>query len=391
MILLKNASLYSPAFLGRSDLLVAGKRIACISSGLTLPGACLIETIDLEGKWVFPGLIDSHIHIAGAGGEGGPGSRTEGIAAEQLFEAGITSLVGCLGTDGFTRSVESVLMKAKKLRARGISAWMYTGSYQIPPPTLTGSVSRDIALIDEIIGVGELALADHRSSMPTLQDFIAVLQQARLGGMIGGKCGIANIHIGDYGEPFAYLEQALTIPGIHASQMLPTHCNRSRSVFDRSKRYASMGCIDLTTSSYPYFPDSEIKPSAAFRELVESGIPANVITLSSDAGGSLPRFDGKGVFTGMDEGNPKSLFRELTDMIQEKPGDPTWVEQALSTVTRNVASRLKLDGRGVIREGCRADLMVLDQGMNLSLLLCNGSIQIRDGRLEETPTVSIEV
>ena len=390
MILLKNGTVYGPTYLGQTDLLIAGSRIARLSSGLNIPSASLDETINLEGKWVFPGLIDSHVHFAGAGGEGGTITRTEGIGAEQLYHAGITTVVGCLGTDGFTRSVESVLMKTKKLRAKGLSAWMYTGSYQVPPPTLTGSISRDIALFEEIIGVGEIALADHRSSMPTLHDFISVLQQARLGGMIGGKCGITNIHIGDYGEPFAYLEQAIQIPGIYPDQMLPTHCNRTRSVFDCSKRYATRGNIDLTTSSYPYFPDSEIKPSAAFQELLNDGISADVITLSSDAGGSLPRFDRKGCFIGMDEGDPVSLFNELIDMIQLNPIDPAWVEKALSTVTRNVATRLKLNGIGCIMEGCRADMLVLDQGMNLTMLFCNGIIKMRDGRLQEKPTVSIE-
>ena len=47
-----------------------------------------------------------------------------------LLEAGVTTVIGCLGTDGLTRSVESVLMKTKALRAEGVSAFMLTGDLQ---------------------------------------------------------------------------------------------------------------------------------------------------------------------------------------------------------------------------------------------------------------------
>ncbi len=389
MLLLKNGTVYAPTHMGRLDLLIAGDKIALLGPGLIIPKLYLSETIDLKGKWVFPGLIDPHIHIAGAGGEGGPGSRTEGLKLEQIVNAGITTVVGCLGTDGFTRSVESVLMKAKALRAQGLSAWIYTGSYQIPPPTISGSISRDIALIDEVIGVGEVALADHRSSMPDLNAFLSVLQQARIGGMIGGKSGIVNIHIGDYGEPFDIIEQALGIPGINVGQMLPTHCNRSRAVFNQAIRYAARGYIDLTSSSYPYFPDVEIKPSQAWEELLEAGVSPDAITFSSDAGGSLPSFDQEGRCIGLAEGAPESLLSELIDMISLKPGEPAWVEKTLATITRNTASRLKLGTKGTLKEGASADLLVLDQSMSLQLLVANGKILMRDGRISTDPSGSI--
>ncbi len=377
MILLKNGIVFSPTHLGPSDLLIAGERIVHIGSGLVIPEIFLQEEIDLKGKWIVPGLIDGHVHIAGAGGEGGPGTRTEGVGLERLVRAGITSVIGCLGTDGVTRSVESVLMKAKSLKAQGLSAWIYTGSYQIPSPTITGEISRDIALIEEVIGSGEIALADHRSSMPTLHEFVSLLQQSRLGGMLGGKCGLVNIHIGDHGAPFALLEEALAIPGIHPDQMLPTHCNRSRGVFDQAVGFAKHGFVDLTCSAYPYFPDVEVKPSRAWEELLEAGIAPERITLSSDAGGSLPRFDPDGHFIGMDEGEPDSVLREIRDMVRACKNDPSRIELALSTVTRNVAKRLRLDRRGEIREGYRSDLLVLDQNMNVFLTLAGGTAMYR--------------
>ena len=78
-------------------------------------------------------------------------------------------------------------MKAKGLRADGVSAWMWTGAYQLPPPTLTGDVARDLALIEEVIGVGEVAIADHRSSSPSVRELIQLAKRTRVGRMLGGS------------------------------------------------------------------------------------------------------------------------------------------------------------------------------------------------------------
>ena len=148
MILFKNTEVFAPRLLGKKDVLVAGTKILAIEDRIGAPADWNIDVVDAEGLRMIPGLIDSHVHIAGAGGEGGPASRTPEIQLSRLLEAGVTGVVGCLGTDGITRSVESVLMKAKALKQEGISAWIYTGAYQVPPPTILGDVAKDIAMIE---------------------------------------------------------------------------------------------------------------------------------------------------------------------------------------------------------------------------------------------------
>ena len=133
--------------------------------------------------WLVPGLIDAHVHITGGGGEGGPASRMPELTLSMMLDAGVTTVIGCLGTDGFTRTVESVLMKVKTLRALGVSAWMYTGAYQVPSPTITGDIMKDIALFEEIIGVGEVAISDHRSSVPSVSELARIAAQARVAGV----------------------------------------------------------------------------------------------------------------------------------------------------------------------------------------------------------------
>jgi beta-aspartyl-dipeptidase (metallo-type) len=358
LILLKNGTVFAPDELGVRDILIAGDKIVAIEEEITPPRWNFVETIDIKGLWVFPGLIDSHMHFAGAGGEGGPASRTPELSIKEILSGGITTAIGCLGTDGITRSVASVLMKAKGLRQQGMSAWMYTGSYQVPPPTVTGSISKDIALLEEVIGVGEIAVADHRSSYPSSDDFISIIQEAKVGGLLGGKAGIVNIHLGENGEPFQLIKQAVDRGGIHFHQFLPTHCNRSRRVFDEAKIYAKEGYIDLTTSSYPYYPDIEVKPSEAFFELLDAGIPLEHITFSTDSGGSLPLFDAGGNFVKTANGSPASLLREVLDIIKK---DETQAAGAVQIATSNVADILKLETKGRIKPGRDADLLVLNR------------------------------
>lgn len=62
------------------------------------------------------------------------------------------------------------MAKCRALRAEGMSAFSWAGSYTLPVAMVTGSVQRDVALIDTCIGVGEVAISDHRSSAPTPQE-----------------------------------------------------------------------------------------------------------------------------------------------------------------------------------------------------------------------------
>ena len=378
MIIIKNCELYSPDYKGKKDVLVAGKKIIKIQDKIDVPAGWDVEVIDAAGKRLMPGLIDAHVHIAGAGGEGGPASRTPEMQLSHMLEAGVTGVVGCLGTDGMTRSVESVLMKAKGLKHEGVSAWIYTGAYQVPTPTILGDVGKDIALIEEIIGVGEIALSDHRSSFPSPYELIKLTEHARVGGMLGGKAGIVNIHMGDAQNPFKPLYEAVEMSELKLTQFLPTHCNRNDYIFEDSKEYGKKGYVDITASSYPYFPEYEIKPSKAIKLLVEAGVPIEHITMSSDACGSLPDFDEKGNLIKLEMGYPKSILTELADAVNE---DKLPLETALKVITSNVADILRLRGKGRIVEGNDADLVLVDNDFNIIQLIAMGSIMVKDGKM----------
>ncbi|MFP4557540.1 MAG: beta-aspartyl-peptidase [Bacteroidales bacterium] len=379
MILIKNADIYVPEKFGRKDLLIAGNRIVAIESSIDPPRGVKCKLVEAEGLKLTPGYIDAHVHIAGAGGEGGPSSRTPEIQLSMLIEAGVTTVIGCLGTDGMTRNVESVLMKAKALREEGVSAWIYTGAYQVPTPTITGDVGKDMALIDEVIGVGEIALSDHRSSCPTTSELIRITEHARVGGMLGNKAGIVNIHMGDAKDPFKPIHDAVKRSELPYKQFFPTHCNRNDYIFEDSKEYGKKGWVDITTSSYPYFPQYEVKPSKCIKLLTDAGVPLEHITFTSDACGSLPDFDPEtGELIQLEMGMPSANHRELVDAILNE-GVP--LEDALRVLTSNPATVLKLKTKGRLEVGMDADMLLLDSEHKIHSTIAMGQILMFDYKI----------
>ncbi len=377
-LLIKHGDLFAPEHVGLTDILVVAGTIAAVGQSLSLPSGVGGEVVDAEGAPVIPGLIDAHVHIAGGGGEGGPASRTPEMKLSHMIEGGVTSVVGCLGTDGFTRTVESVLMKAKALKAQGVSAWIYTGSYQVPPPTITGEVGRDIALIEEVVGVGEIALSDHRSSVPSKHELIRIAEEARVGGMLGGKAGIVNIHLGDAADPFRPIHEAVSGSELSYRQFFPTHCNRNNYIFDDAKEYGKRGWVDLTASSYPHFPQYEIKPSIAIRELMEAGVPLEHITMTSDCNGSLPDYDESGNLIQLEMGLPSSVFREIREAVLQ---DGLPLDTAIAVGTKNPAEVLRLNRKGVVAPGKDADIVILSENLEITAVIAMGNLVMRGGSL----------
>lgn len=377
MILIKNIIVYQPDFMGVNDVLIGGEKIIAIKSSIDISSLKNLEciVIDGTGKKLIPGLIDAHAHIAGAGGEGGPATRTPELQLTNMINGGITSIVGCLGTDGFTRSLESVLMKAKAIKQEGLSAFMYTGAYQVPTPTILGDVAKDIAMIEEVIGVGEIALSDHRSSCPTTPELIRLVEHARVGGMLGGKAGVVNIHMGDAKNPFQPIYDAVNNSELKLTQFYPTHITRNPYIFEDAKTYGKKGFVDLTASSYPYDMENEIKPSKAIGLLMQAGVPVEHITITSDGNGSLPLFDEDGKLIKVDMGYPNSIFTELKDAVLEEKMP---LETAVKVVTSNVADILKLRQKGRISVGNDADVVIVDNDFAISEVIGRGQLFIHN-------------
>src|SRR5512139_2378336 len=240
MLLLKNADLYTPAPAGRSDILIAGGRIERVAPDLRVSEP-YCEVFDASGFIAVPGFVDGHVHLAGGGGEGGYRTRTPELLLSDAIRGGVTTVVGCLGTDGVTRSPENLLAKARGLEEEGISTFVYTGYYAVPVQTITGSIERDLLLIDKVIGVGEVALSDHRSNQPTFDEFARLAAEARRGGILSGKAGVVNVHMGDGRRGLAMLRRIIADTELPATQFLPTHIGRNPQLFEEGLAYAKAG------------------------------------------------------------------------------------------------------------------------------------------------------
>ena len=360
LTLIKNVHVYAPENLGRKDLLLIGDKIGAVEDEITLQTNIQnLELIDGEGQLLVPGFIDAHVHITGGGGEGSYHTRTPELMLTDATKSGITTIVGVLGTDGTTRTMAGLIAKARALEEEGISCYVHTGSYQVPVKTLTDSIENDLILIDKIIGVGEIAIADHRSSQPTLEELAKIAASARVGGLLSGKGGIVNVHVGDSHKKLSLIEKVVEETDIPVTQFYPTHINRNHSLFEAGIRFAKNGgYVDFTTSTVQRFLDQgEVRCSSGLKTMLEAGVPIQNITFTSDGQASLPEFNVKGELVGLQVGKVQSLFLAVREAILQE-GIP--LEVAIRVITENPARILKLAQKGTISPGKDADLVMLD-------------------------------
>ncbi|WP_064091775.1 beta-aspartyl-peptidase [Rossellomorea aquimaris] len=379
LTLIQNGEVYAPDYLGEKDILLVDNKIGYIEDKIDLPkGFVDITVMDAQGKYVIPGLIDSHVHIMGGGGEGSFRTRTPEIQLSQATLAGITTIVGVIGTDGTTRTMTSLIAKARGLEEEGITCYVQTGSYQVPLKTLTGKIEDDIILVDRIIGVGEVAISDHRSSQPTVNELAKIASAARIGGMLSGKSGIVNVHVGDSREHLKLIEDVIDLTDIPIKQFYPTHINRNAHLFKAGIHYALKGgYVDFTTSTIPQFlGEGEVKCSKALKRMLDAGVSIDQITYTSDGQASLPDFDENGELIGLQIGQVSSLFKEVKDAIL-KEGIP--LETAIRVITSNPAKILKLKQKGHIEVGKDADLVLLDKKtLNIDTVYAKGKLMVEN-------------
>ncbi len=375
--LLRNAQLYDPEPQGRVHLLVAGEKLVWIGAAPpALDRGLGIRERDLEGRRVIPGLIDSHVHLTGGGGEAGAHTRVPPLALSQLTLAGVTTAVGVLGTDDTIRTPGELVTVARGLNDEGLSAYCLVGGYHVPPATVTGSVRSDLVLIDLVLGVGELAISDHRSSQPTIDELLRVAADAHVGGLMSGKAGIVHLHVGDGSRGLELVRQAIETSELPAAMFNPTHVNRRKALFDEALALAQRGCtIDLTAFPVAEGEDAWSAADGLVRYL-DAGLPLGRITISSDGGGCLPRFDSEGRVTEIDVGQPSSVAETLKLLLAG--GQP--LERMLPAFTSNPARLLRLAHKGRLIPGADADLVVLTAEGGVADVMARGRWYVQDGK-----------
>lgn len=379
MKLIRQAEVYAPEYLGKKDILVINDKIVAIEDQISGGFDQLtVEEIDGSSLIATPGFIDCHFHILGGGGERGYQNRTPEVTLSQLTTAGVTTVVGCLGTDGVGRDMVALISKAKGLEAEGISTYVYDGSYRLPLDPVTDSLIKDFLTIDKVIGIGEIAVSDHRSSQPSFEEFTRAVADARVGGMLSGKAGIINVHLGGGKRQYELLLQTVEETEIPISQFLPTHANRTSELFEASIAFAKMGgTIDFTASEDPDFwerEDDEVRFSKGLKRLLDEGIGLDQFTMTSDGQGSLPYFDENNQFIGLGVGSSRALMVGIKEAVQV---EQIPLEIALRAITSNPAKILKLAQKGRIAPGMDADLCLLNQDtLDVETVIAKGKVMV---------------
>lgn len=370
MLQIKNTQVYAPQDKGIQDVWIAGGKIEAVSK--TLPIIDGIDCIDATGKILTPGLIDRHVHITGGGGEGGFCTQAPAVTASRLIHGGLTTVVGLLGTDGITRSVENLVAKAKGLKEQGISVYCMTGAYGYPSTTITDSVQKDIVFIEEIIGC-KLALSDHRSSHVTSEELMNLASDVRVAGMLSKKAGILTLHLGDEKQGLQMVMDILDQTDIPIKTFQPTHVNRNPALLQQAIAFAKRGgTIDITC-------DSTEGVYQALMKIKEEGVCMDQVTLSSDGQGSWSKYDAQGNLLQIGVSDVDTIYKQIVYLVKQK----NWsMEDALALGCRNVAKALELyPKKGVIQKGSDADLLLWDKDLNLDTVIAQGNILMKNGKL----------
>jgi beta-aspartyl-dipeptidase (metallo-type) len=236
-------------------------------------------------------------------------------------------------------------------------------------------VRDDIVFIDPIIGVGELAISDHRSSQPTLDELLRIAADCHVGGLMSNKAGVLHLHLGDGTRGLDLVRRALEGSELPARVFHPTHVNRQPRLFEEAMALAGRGVTLDVTAFPPADDDPALSAVAAIEAWLDAKLPAERLTCSSDGAGCLPVFDGDGRLVSMDIGQPSTLALTLATLLRRR--DPTVV---LPMFTSNVAKLLRLPRKGQLEPGFDADLVVLDEiGMPRDVM-ARGRWLVRGGK-----------
>lgn len=385
MILLKNANLYNPEHMGIVDILIEGNKILQVGNNIEITGIDKLDIYDCLGKIVTPGFVDLHTHILGGGGEDGPTSMVPEPTVSQFFKYGITTTLGLLGTDGIIRNPESLLIKAKALNEEGLTCKVLVGSYKVPSRTITESIEKDIVLFNEVIGT-KVALSNHRGSNPSKESLIDLFTQTRRAGLLSKKAGLITLHMGRGKRTLKDVFEILESTDIPIKNILPTHMGfrGEEELLEDGIKYINMGgTIDI--SARETSEDNLVLVNNMKYILSKTNESFDNLTVSSDAFGSLPKFDGNGNCIGLTYATPIYNNNLLKELIKN---DFT-LSCALKFFTKNPARVMGLEkSKGQIKEGFDADILIKDDNHNIESVITLGefaikeNVQIKKGRFE---------
>ena len=360
-LIIHNVQVYEPRPIGVMDILCIKGTIVKISPDRIEANpirdlGLKVEEIDGQGRYLTPGLIDPHEHIIGGSGEEGFASRSPEIGLNEIVRGGITTVVGCLGVDTFTRNMPALLAQCKVYNEEGITSYIYTGGYNSPPVTLTGEVLTDMILVHEVIGAGEIAISDMRSCKASNREIAKIVSQAYNGGILTGKAGVTHLHMGDANSYFDPVMQMLEEYDLDIESLYPTHVERNEKLLKQA--------IDATKKGMTVdFDVGEDDFDIHLKTFIKYNGDMSKLTISSDASFVSPCV----IYEQM---------RKVMRVLNLK------LEQILPLATTNTARVLNLKPKGHIGIDCDADFNIIDPAtLELNYVIAKGEVFMREKSL----------
>jgi beta-aspartyl-dipeptidase (metallo-type) len=245
----------------------------------------------------------------------------------------------------------------KGLKEEGLSAFMWTGGYNVPPTTVMASIREDMLFIDEIVGAGEVAIADARGLCPQAPELAKLVLDTHVGGLLSGKAGVTHFHVGEHDQRLKRLRELLEGDfAVEAWMLYPTHVERTEALMDEA--------IALTRQGGQVDVDVVERDLAKWLRyyLDHGGDPAR-LTASSDSGANAP----------------SSLYEQICGCVVHHRMP---LERVLPIVTANTASVLKLKQKGALAPGKDADALVMRRdSLDIVHVWARGQRLVDDGRL----------
>jgi imidazolonepropionase len=348
-----------------AQLLVKDGRIEAVGPRGSLRPHGPADCIDLGGRAVIPGLVDSHTHTVFAGDRiDEMARRARGETYEQIAQAGggIAASVEALKKTSGDELVRAAAVRVRRMLARGTTTCEVKSGYGLTPDLELKQLRAIRDLADEVpVSVVGTALAHivpktyHASRAAYVdlfcQEVVSVAATERLARYVD-----VFVEAGAFGPDEA---RRIAAAARDAGLRVKLHVDQLRDG-DGARLAAEIGALSADHLEYT---------SAAGRAaLAEAGVIATILPGCAVFLGKGPWPEGRAlrdagcevaVATDFNPGSSHVSDLLLCATLAATRGGLT-LEEALWGITRGGAKALGLDDRGRLTVGERADFVVLD-------------------------------
>lgn len=368
---LTNARVVTPGGVHEGWLRVEDGRVAALGADHQVPG----HTRDVGGRWVVPGLVDSHIH--GGVGHGFPDADIEGARKTIAFNRarGVTSLIGSLVAASPEDTLAQVEVLAELCEAGELAGIHLEGPFiarsrcGAHDPDLLRDP--DTAEFDRWLaaGRGHVRMITVAPELPGALDLIAA----------ASSVGVVSA----VGHTEATYEQ--TLAAFDRGATVATHLyNAMRPLGHRDPGPIAASLSDDRVTVELILDNVHVHPGAA--QLVFDAAGAERVALVTDAMAATGLGDGEYtlgdlrvrvsggearlVETGAIASSTIVLPQAVRNAVE---GLGVSVPEAVRSASSVPSNALGLSDAGRIEAGARADLVVLDEDLSVAEVMYRGS------------------